>query len=676
MLRVPATEDELLPFIEGRFKESFQFMEPMRSEWRQGEALYNGSHLGFILNNNKFGTQLQLNVVLGIISRELPIVMNNIPTISALPRDIDDVLAVSLVDKTMKSMQVSGELRSTLEQVALDYKMYGNGIWSHMPLIQDNKLKGRRYKAVNPFGWFPSPDALDLDTREDSTYQIFGRVMSISDIRANKKWKNRSKVQAESSLERFLSFQSRHGGHTGSGSHGANSSGKGKSKLSGTHALVKQILFEDKDKSTYPTDRIITFTATAILEDRAILGDFKPKADDDFNNFMPFKMIKNHGSQHGLFGRGEPEILKTVSVTLNESLSATADNIRTMGNPSRLIDPAAWNEMETEPLGIPNENHKIAPGLMKIMEGAGIPSSTFAFIELLFFVAEEMTGAKRVVGGDKPPGVESGRAIIALQQSATSLIESQTRREFRRPMRDFTEFELWTIKNFVKETTIRDEGINQILEELDEVPDGVQVSQAGGFVFTKINFEDMLKNTQFDIEINEGVSIPKGSVEWENMLSNFVADGTIDQAERIRQTGVLTDKSRLIAAWKSRQAGQAAIEREEEARKQMPQFRKLISEANKLFEDGTQPMEFANTATAMNLSVMIETFRQYLDSPEWLTLNTGYQRVLLEVFLESPQEDAEIQQQGQTQPPAPANGNGTTETGQVTDFLTQFNTNQ
>lgn len=668
MLKVPSTESELQSDINSKFTDSEQFMEPIRAEWRGNELLYNGDHLGHVLNNNVNSPQIQANIVLSIISTEMPIVMNNIPVVNALPRDANDVLLASILDKTLKDLQRQGSLLSTLEQVGLDYKIYSNGIWSYVPIIKKGELVGREYKAISPFGWFPSPDALDLDINTESTYQIFARVMSIQDIKAHPTWKNTDDVKEESNLEQFLSFNRR--------SLLFNSTGTAKSKLTGTHALVKQMFFVDPDKTAYPTGRMITFTESAILEDRAIFGDFKPKPTDDFNQFLPYKMVKNHGTEHSLFGRGEPEILKTVAVTLNEVLSATAQNIRMMGNPAWHIDPEAANEMELEILGIPGEQITAPMGMLKQFAGMNMPSTTFAFIELLYCMPEIMTGAERSLRGDKPAGVESGRAILALQQQASTLLESQTRREFRKAMKEFVEFEIWTIKNFAKEVVIRDEGLVGLADEMDvdQIPDSVTVSQSGDFTFTKINFQKALKDSRFDIEISEGTSIPKGSAEYEQLLDSWVVSGKISLAESIRQSGILEDKGRLIADLKTRDAASATIEREQEAVKQLPQFRQLVKEATGLLEAGTSPQDFANTPTAMNLSTMIDTFREYLDTPEWLALDAGYKQVVLQVFMETPEEDRQIEESGQVgaDTEVPSNGQaGGDIAGQIEQLVTQ-----
>jgi len=130
MLKVPITDTELLSTLNSKFDDSKQFMEPMRAEWRQDELSYNGSHQ-HVLNNNANGPQIQANIVLSIISTEMPVVQNNIPTVNALPRDADDVLSASVVNKVMKDLQSAGSLDSTMEQVGLDYKMYGNGNFKH-----------------------------------------------------------------------------------------------------------------------------------------------------------------------------------------------------------------------------------------------------------------------------------------------------------------------------------------------------------------------------------------------------------------------------------------------------------------------------------------------------------------------------------------------------------------
>lgn len=663
MLRVPSEPSDLQGFLNSKFTDSEQFMEPIRAEWRENELLYNGSHLGFVLNNNANSPQIQANVVLSIINTEMPVVMNNIPTVNALPRDADDVLSASIVDKVMKDLQKASCLKPTMEQIGLDYKKYGNAIWSHVPKIEDGKLTGYDYRAVNPFGWFPSPDSIDLDITGDSTYQIFARVMSLEDIKANEKWENTELVKAEPNLERYLSFNRRNLQFS--------QSGTAKSKLSGDHALVKQIFFVDTDKEQYPTGRMVTFTNSAILDDSAIFVGFTPSKSSDFNQYLPYKMVKNHGSEHSLFGRGEPEVLKTVAHTLNEVLSATAQNIRTTGNPARMLDPAAAQEMQTEILGIPNETIEVSPGMLKILEGAGIPQATFAFIELLFRMPEIMTGAERSLRGDKPAGVESGRAILALQQQAISLLESQTRREFRRAMKEFAEFEVWAIKNFGKEVTIRDNGFNQATQDMDvdQLPDNIKVVERGGFVFTSINFDKAMKNTSFDIEITEGTSIPKGSAAYEEFLSQLMAEGTISQAERIRQSAVLEDKGRLIADLKLRDATTTTMQKEEESIKRLPEFRKLISDATKLAEDGMSPEGFANTATAMNLSTLIDTFKNYLETPEWLTFNQAYKQIVLQVFMETPEEDRQI---AESQAQSLGETNGTNGTGGAANNLTEL----
>jgi len=142
-------------------------------------------------------------------------------------------------------------------------------------------------------------------------------------------------------------------------------------------------------------------------------------------------------------------------------------------------------------------------------------------------------------------------------------------------MKQFAEFEVWTIKNFARTVTIRDKGISELLADVDKIPDSVTVTQSGDFTFTEINFEDMLKNTNFDIDISEGISLSKGSAEYEEFINNAVATGTISKSEGIRQSGIWEDKGRLIADLKTRDAASATIEREQEAVKQLPQFRQL-----------------------------------------------------------------------------------------------------
>lgn len=577
---IPEGQTGRLTMCKQWFEEAKQHNKSRFERMRKNEEMYY-NRVKVVGYKNK----IKINLALADIETQLPIISDFMPTFDVVPQEDDDVAFADMMQNRKRSIEESTKLRIKAILSEKSSLIYGNGIIGALPIRGNNKgFNGFDIDVVDPFTWLPPADATGMDIRDSAPYQIFATPMRTRDI--ERKY-SVTGVKAEGNLNEFRAYVAKKDGNAGESD---------KNKLSDM-ALVKECFFMDDDGNQW----LMTW-----VNEGSVLWDAKLEIPR-----IPYFDIANYRDAHTCIGVGEPELISTVSQALNEGLSGIADNVKSTGNPLRIIRKSFWAEMKGKIFGRPDEEILVnQPDDVTYLQPPTMPVYAFRFIELLMQLTDVVTGIHDVTQGKKPSGITAASAIQALQEAAQSRVRFKISTEISGFMDDVGEFIVWCLQTYDEEVkTVRVKDIKTGNYEFKPWDPKTKLGKDG----KPAEDGKTLGDSHFEIETVTGFRLPTGRVAAEEQAIVRFEKG-IYGIERLAANINEPNKKELIEEWYARNGGDKRMIPDEVRE----QFRQLAMQYTVVVQSGDDFSELENEIFRMlqEFPTLIETADFIMFIPE------------------------------------------------------------
>jgi hypothetical protein len=695
--------DDLIRMLDRWFLDSEKNLRAIRNQWRRNEQLYYNNLFRHPINGLNTLTQLKVNIILSTIQTMLPVMSSALPHGDIVPEELDDMEFSEPISKRVTQIEKNGLLRNAFDDAIFDSVLYGNAVPTAMPqfasvpidtdengLIQgeeafvdkDGSIKiagtdieipedavaikfdpkklftknkrtrqvfmGYKFGTLDIFSWFPSSDSINTDIFNGSRYQIIVEPVLVEDLKAELiaagKKDLADEITGDGNIDEYRSFRfiepNQH-----------------RSSKPGEWVLIKRAYWNDtqtRDSSgnlEFPNGRVVKWASGVKLSDEPLwTKDFLDPTRHKPG--VPFYHVKNNVPAKRLSGIGEPEILETIAKTLNEVLSSTADNVKFAGNPGYFATDEWFQNVDEPPQGLPNEIIRTGQTLGSIEQRTGtpLPSTTFAFVELLLALSPLVTGVVDPVRGEPQTSTQSGRAIEKLKQSAESRLGFKTVKNFTPVVLAITKDIIWGIQRWDKQ-------FRQI-----RTTDGSFV-EFNPLAAPAQEGARTLESARMEIQIEPGIPFPPGTAQYEEYLLALREAGIIDTEQYILRSSIKDKESAIRTAQQNDQLSglKADLEAQENA---FPEFSALIKQALEFAKpdiQGNRPRfeQFKDSLVEENLADMLKEFPDFFATNEFRSLPVAYAQRLTQVLLEDQTEltgegEATTGGNGQTQAPVTA----------------------
>lgn len=592
--------------LETWFLESKTHTDTQRDRWRKNERLYYNQGGDFTVPRG--ATKLKFGLPMAIIETEMPIVKDFLPNFDVMALDKNDEWYADQMQTRKDEALRDCDFADTFLDGVHDSKIYSNGLVYLAPDFDSaGNYLGLKADCVDIFTWFPSPDATGMDIRTEAEYHIFVTPMSVRKVAI----KYRVEVQGEGLIDEFKCFRYVDGSEQDN-AHVMNM------------ALIKECYRMDPDTKKYPNGRVTVWVGNKKLHD----GPIKER--------MPYFMIPNYKTAHSIFGMGETELVKTQVKCLNQVMSAIADSINKTGNPIRKVVKTWWSNKFNAIAGIAGEEVVVNKQSDVQWENPpNVPKYIFEFINLLMKLVDVVTGIHDVTEGRKPAGIESGRAILALQEAAQARIRYQIAKTYAKIMKDMGRYAIDVLQEYDKDAkSIRKMADDGGYTYVDYDPVGLYKIQDGKGVEDKEGGKS-IKDTNFDIEIVAGASQPAGRVAIEERAMYMFEKGVYGVEEVVKNISD-SDKQAIVNNYYRRQGIQDLAARFDQRNEAYTDFKKLTEKARNV------PEEWVDSIEEKRAAGMLLVFPDFVETDEFNYLPMTFKKRLLLVFQREPEELSEV----------------------------------
>jgi len=598
VLSQSAQERDLINQLENWFKEAKDYRNRATTpRWNTNLEIH-ANKMKMVTSER---TQIRVNLSLVNVRSQKAIADDYLPSIDIMPANSKS---------TEYSDVVQLAVRQALNDADFEYKamdcieqslIMSNGITSVMPLVMDGKLYGLLIDDVDVFTCFPAPGATDL-TLEDARYIIFATPLHVDQIRRM----TGVSVPAEGLVEESGTFREI-------------KQGSEEYETLANSAIYKECYRIDDDAEKYPCGRESHWANGILIKDGPLWEGYKPEPGK-FKPGIPYFMIKNYGTSRNWVGVGEPEILAKVKKSLDETVSATADNVKKMGNPPVKVTKRFLSYAKKKIRHLPAEQIEVEnPNDVTFEHPIALPQSTFQFIELLLKVYEYESGVQEVALGKRDKKAESGRAIIALQEASDKIVRDKINKPISKYMTDIGRQVLWYFQTFPKDEV--------------ELPLEGQKDESGKQKFVKYDSAEIVEG-EYKVKAVPGVRLKKGRAATEERALSFWESGIFGIEDVVNDLNI-DNKQEVIDGWYKRQGMQETKLRYEEMEKSQPEFQRLIQTAFRNAESGKN---WIGTLVEQKLGELIKRFPEFLLENDFMYLPIEYKSRLVKVFLQPPED--------------------------------------
>ena len=590
---------ELMKTLGGWFDEAVKHRELLTQRLRTNLEI----HENKMRTRTSERTQIKVNLSLIDVRTQMAIADDYLPSIDIMPAD-------SKSDEYADIMQLA--IRQALSDADFKYRALDcieqslimcNGITCVLPktIKGENNIYGLEISDVDIHTCFPAPGAIDL-TLEGAHYIIFATPIHVDKI----KRMTGIAVPAEGYTDDAGTFK-----HI--------SQDDDQYDTLANSALYKECYWIDGDEEKYPCGREAHWANEVLLKDGALWSGFKPEPGK-YKPGIPYFMIKNYGTARSWVGVGEPEIVAKIKKSFDETISATADNVLKMGNPPTKVKTSWVNWRQKRIKHTPAEIIEVQNQDDVVFEhGIACPQSTFQFLELLMKVHQYETGVQEVSVGKRDKQAESGRAIMALQEAAESVVRDKINKPISLYMTAVGRQVLWYFQTFDQDKR--------------ELPDGTRKDESGRQVFKTYNPDEVMGGN-YKVNAVPGVRLKKGRVATEERALNFMELGVYGIEEAVADLNI-DNKQGVIDGYYKRQGMQEIKLRYEAMDEAQGEFQKLIQQA---FRNAEAGKDWIGTLEEQKLGEIIYEFPELLLQKDFQFLPDEYKARLLNVF-KQPAED-------------------------------------
>lgn len=500
----PTEEDrKSVKKMEQMFDSSKKAKEHKIGRWRRNEELYRGDFFK-PFNLPKYKSRIIANTIHSTVETIYSILTDRPPKTDIMPKREEQVEQARMAQQAVESEMEKYKFSRAVSAMKKDGLIYGNGFVKMKYDIEGGHVE---YETPDPYTVFIDPLATEISNASCIVFATPTYVKDIAEMYENGKY-----VKAEGELNEYKGFVKHNDRYAESKDYktdlreespayrGDDSSSD---QYKGGQALLKESwYFEDGQLW------LCTWAGKVLLQ----------KAESPYP-FIPLVTFKNYSDAHSIWGKGEPEIIETLSVGTSILLSQGLDNIIYQGNPAVVMSKAMAKHPGNRPTDKPGQIFYTNGPHEQInrLPAGDISSSTLPMAQSLMQITDTVSGVHDITQGRNPAGVTAGSAIAQLQEASQQIIRTKEREVGMDAVIDCYKFTLSMLKNnYEKEISVRN------------------YSEGTGLEFSQIN--PFMLDDDMDYKYIPGSSMPESRASRMDQAMNLMQLGLLDPEKFWRWT--------------------------------------------------------------------------------------------------------------------------------------------
>tara|TARA_Y100000593_G_C4315048_1_gene340419 strand:+ start:2072 stop:3823 length:1752 start_codon:yes stop_codon:yes gene_type:complete len=499
------TKEEMksLKSMEQMFESAKKSKEHKIGRWRRNEELYRGDFFK-PFNLPKYKSRIVVNTVHSTVETIYSILTDRKPKTDIMPKREDQVDQARIAQEAVESEMDKNKFTRAVSAMKKDGLIYGNGF---LKIYYDVEAGSIRYSTPDPYTVFIDPLATNLS---DASCVIFATPRYVDDIK--NEFPNGKYVKSEGTLNEYKSFV----------------------KHSDKYAETKDYKTDLREESpsyredsttdhSYKGGQVLLKEAWYWKGSKLMLctwaGKILLQQIEAPYDFIPLVSFKNYMDAHSVWGKGEPEIIETLSVGTSILLSQGLDNIIYQGNPAIVMSKAMAKHPGNRPTDKPGQIFYTAGPHEQInrLPAGNISASTLPMAQNLIQMSDTVSGVHDITQGRNPSGVTAGRAIAQLQEASQQIIRTKEREVGQDAIIDCYRMTLSILKNnYEKQIAVRN------------------FTEGTGLEFRLINPFDL--DDDMDYKYIPGSSMPESRASRFDQGLDLIQAGLLDQEKFWRWT--------------------------------------------------------------------------------------------------------------------------------------------
>ena len=499
------TKEEMksLKSMEQMFESAKKSKEHKIGRWRRNEELYRGDFFK-PFNLPKYKSRIVVNTVHSTVETIYSILTDRKPKTDIMPKREDQVDQARIAQEAVESEMDKNKFTRAVSAMKKDGLIYGNGF---LKIYYDVEAGSIRYSTPDPYTVFIDPLATNLS---DASCVIFATPRYVDDVK--NEFPNGKYVKSEGTLNEYKSFV----------------------KHSDKYAETKDYKTDLREESpsyredsttdhSYKGGQVLLKEAWYWKGSKLMLctwaGKILLQQIEAPYDFIPLVSFKNYMDAHSVWGKGEPEIIETLSVGTSILLSQGLDNIIYQGNPAIVMSKAMAKHPGNRPTDKPGQIFYTAGPHEQInrLPAGNISASTLPMAQNLIQMSDTVSGVHDITQGRNPSGVTAGRAIAQLQEASQQIIRTKEREVGQDAIIDCYRMTLSILKNnYEKQIAVRN------------------FTEGTGLEFRLINPFDL--DDDMDYKYIPGSSMPESRASRFDQGLDLIQAGLLDQEKFWRWT--------------------------------------------------------------------------------------------------------------------------------------------
>lgn len=504
-----------------------------------------------------------INLIFTNLQSQTALMTDSRPKISFVPQEPADLEFSEIINDLAEADWERNAWLMPLCEVLLDAHLYGVG-YSETGFNQNLDLGqgSATYESADPLECYPDPDAIDINDKsmdgDKSSFFIHAKAYNVDKLKA--KYPDKAEY-IKADLDEFYKDDRtdirRHRYRSPTDNRVIEGYGPGQySRQTNDMALLITCWVKDEtiveemvktiddqgnetdayeQRKKYPRGRKICICGDVVLHDGP-----NPYEDGEF----PYEKLSNYLLPREFYGISEVENLESPQKTFNKLVSFALDVLVLMGNPVWIIPTSSGIDTDTvvnrpgmilEPDGV---NHGI-----QRQEGVQLQPYVFQLIDSMQRWFDTVGGSNDITRGVSPSGVSAASAISQLQDAA------QTR--IRQKMRNLDAYlksvgrhwlsrvlQFYSVQRVYRVTNNLDGTTKYFRFSIGQRADGQKVARIVPYMTVGKRFieEEMREipiqvQSQFDVQVQTGSSLPFAKAEKEQRLYALFDRGVIDAEE-------------------------------------------------------------------------------------------------------------------------------------------------
>ena len=509
-------ETRKLKMLNGMFQAAKKAKSHKIKRWRRNEELYNGDFFK-PFNLPKYKSRIVANTIHSTLETIYSILTDRFPKVDIMPKREDQIKSARIAQDAVDSELDKRKAGKAINMMKRDGLLYGNGFVK--VIYNEGKAS---FVVPDVYTVFFDPLATDID---NAKYVTFATPTYLKDVR--KMFENGKFVKPEGSMDEYRSFirdkddtedsisqvTTASGGNTGvssgmrtdyvskSPAYDQSEEGKG---VYGGQVLLKECWFWEGDKLM-----LATWAGKVLLQ----------LVESPYED-IPLVMFKNYADAHHLWGKGEPEIIESLSVGTAILLSQGIDNIIYHGNPAMIMSKSLAKEVGNRPSDKPGKVYYTNGPHEQIqrLDAGNMSSSTLPMSQTLMQMTDTVSGVHDITQGRSPSGVTASRAIQQLQEASQQVIRAKEREVGTDAILDLYKLTLKLLhRNYEEAISVR------------------KFAQDGaGYEFEQVMPYDI--DSDMDFKYVPGSSLPESRASRMDQAMDLIQMGLLDQEKFWRWT--------------------------------------------------------------------------------------------------------------------------------------------